>query len=153
MYHLLHCTSHTLVWSKSPHDTHHLYTLLCTGSYWEGFYKQSSVLVYIFYEVCASGMVCGIISGMCKILYRTTYPTSVPYQLMPYMPWSRWWLYYLCLQSYKSLNETVIFLIFNTVGCWFLVCFVTLHLLLSLFSLSLWLYSLNVYKIISTQHF
>ena len=38
----------------------------------------------LFYQVYASGMVCGIVSGMCKILCYTTYPTSVPYHLIPY---------------------------------------------------------------------
>ena len=51
----------------------------------------------VWNQVCASGMVCGIVNGMCKILYHTTYSTSVPYQLMPYMPWSWWCLYYMCL--------------------------------------------------------
>ena len=32
------------------------------------------------------------------------------------------------LSSFKSLMETIILLIFSTVGCWFIVCFVTLHL-------------------------
>ena len=42
-----------------------------------------SIPVYL-YQVSASGMVYGIVSCMSKILYYTTYPTSVPYQLMPY---------------------------------------------------------------------
>ena len=77
------------------------------------FQAKLSFSIYLSsFRASASGMVCGIVSGMCKILYHTTYPTSVPYQLMPYMPWSWWWLYYLCL-SYKSLMKIVLFFSFS----------------------------------------
>ena len=48
---------------------------------------QTKLSFSIFYQVCASGMVCGRVCGVCKILYHTTYPTSVPSNLMPYS-WS-----------------------------------------------------------------
>ena len=113
------------------------------------FQAKLSFSIYIFYRVCASGMACGIVSDMCKVLYHTTYPTSVPYQLMPYIPWSWWWLYYLCL-SYKSFMKIVLFFSFSIL--------LAIYFLYSLnhfifYCLSLWLYSLNVYKIISLQHF
>ena len=82
MYHLFYFTVLlTLQSDRSLHMTHIICRLCCALAHIEeGFSKQSSVLVYIFYQVCAPGMVCGIVSGtcMCKTLYHTSCPTSVP---------------------------------------------------------------------------
>ena len=75
---------------QSLHMTHVICRiLLCTGSillvHWLlRRVLQTKLSFSIFYQVCASGMVCGKVCGMCKILYHTTYPTSVHYHLMPY---------------------------------------------------------------------
>ena len=81
----------TLQSDQSLHMTHVICRiLLCTGSillvHWFLLRRvlQTKLSFSIFYQVCASGMVCGKVCGICKILYHTTYPTSVLYHFVPY---------------------------------------------------------------------
>ena len=94
---------------------------------------QTKLSFSIFYQVCASGMVCGRVCGMCKILYHTTNSIYVPSHLMPYalVMFSCFGLRVVkpVLELFVTYENCVVILIFSTVGCWFLVCFVTLHLL------------------------